>query len=181
MLFRSDRKSTRLNSSHLVISYAVFCLKKKKSDPAASSRALGPGQGAQKGRNRKVLPGPRSRRSTDRQCPAVGDFLTTCRLKGQSLPWLAAESACLGAKRGLEPGPIAKIGWPTVRSTRNASAGSQWSTANPGASRILLAVCGDALGCIGPNPRAVNLVKKRPLRASRKGVYCDRSLFLKEN
>src|SRR2546426_5022500 len=27
---RSDRKSTRLNSSHLVISYAVFCLKKKK-------------------------------------------------------------------------------------------------------------------------------------------------------
>src|SRR6266446_3325052 len=26
----SDRKSTRLNSSHLVISYAVFCLKKKK-------------------------------------------------------------------------------------------------------------------------------------------------------
>src|SRR5256885_7588902 len=27
---RSDRKSTRLNSSHLVISYAVFCLKKKR-------------------------------------------------------------------------------------------------------------------------------------------------------
>src|SRR5256885_3022087 len=28
---RKDRKSTRLNSSHLVISYAVFCLKKKSS------------------------------------------------------------------------------------------------------------------------------------------------------
>src|SRR5256885_13049586 len=28
-----DRKSTRLNSSHLVISYAVFCLKKKKKLP----------------------------------------------------------------------------------------------------------------------------------------------------
>src|SRR2546426_7119648 len=28
-----DRKSTRLNSSHLVISYAVFCLKKKKERP----------------------------------------------------------------------------------------------------------------------------------------------------
>src|SRR5256885_10915304 len=28
-LFITDRKSTRLNSSHLVISYAVFCLKKK--------------------------------------------------------------------------------------------------------------------------------------------------------
>src|SRR5438045_9107507 len=29
-LFQLDRKSTRLNSSHLGISYAVFCLKKKK-------------------------------------------------------------------------------------------------------------------------------------------------------
>src|SRR5438034_8058368 len=28
--WRADRKSTRLNSSHTVISYAVFCLKKKK-------------------------------------------------------------------------------------------------------------------------------------------------------
>src|SRR5256885_8491314 len=35
---RADRKSTRLNSSHLVISYAVFCLKKKKtpSSPATT-------------------------------------------------------------------------------------------------------------------------------------------------
>src|SRR5256885_5213404 len=30
---RPDRKSTRLNSSHLVISYAVFCLKKKQQIP----------------------------------------------------------------------------------------------------------------------------------------------------
>src|SRR6266496_1992508 len=29
---RSDRKSTRLNSSHVEISYAVFCLKKKKNN-----------------------------------------------------------------------------------------------------------------------------------------------------
>src|SRR5260221_5353885 len=29
---RTDRKSTRLNSSHTVISYAVFCLKKKKKN-----------------------------------------------------------------------------------------------------------------------------------------------------
>src|SRR5258708_26305096 len=28
---RADRKSTRLNSSHQIISYAVFCLKKKKN------------------------------------------------------------------------------------------------------------------------------------------------------
>src|ERR1022692_1013099 len=39
MLFRSDRKSTRLNSSHLVISYAVFCLKKKKNDAHTPERA----------------------------------------------------------------------------------------------------------------------------------------------
>src|SRR5256885_13060512 len=32
-----DRKSTRLNSSHLVISYAVFCLKKKKYHKTTTS------------------------------------------------------------------------------------------------------------------------------------------------
>src|SRR5256885_11359041 len=37
---RRDRKSTRLNSSHLVISYAVFCLKKKKT--AVSTLGHGP-------------------------------------------------------------------------------------------------------------------------------------------
>src|SRR5258708_14404586 len=31
-LILKDRKSTRLNSSHQIISYAVFCLKKKKTD-----------------------------------------------------------------------------------------------------------------------------------------------------
>src|SRR5256885_701110 len=34
-----DRKSTRLNSSHLVISYAVFCLKKKKTSLVLRARA----------------------------------------------------------------------------------------------------------------------------------------------
>src|SRR2546426_5957954 len=33
----SDRKSTRLNSSHLVISYAVFCLKKKKNTKSSQA------------------------------------------------------------------------------------------------------------------------------------------------
>src|SRR2546430_7094438 len=37
-----DRKSTRLNSSHSQISYAVFCLKKKNADPGA---ARPPGEG----------------------------------------------------------------------------------------------------------------------------------------
>src|SRR5256885_10460061 len=35
-----DRKSTRLNSSHLVISYAVFCLKKKNNYPQQASRKI---------------------------------------------------------------------------------------------------------------------------------------------
>src|SRR5260221_7911878 len=38
--WEQDRKSTRLNSSHTVISYAVFCLKKKK---AGHSRGIRPG------------------------------------------------------------------------------------------------------------------------------------------
>src|SRR5258708_26574700 len=38
----TDRKSTRLNSSHQIISYAVFCLKKKKycTEPYASESSL---------------------------------------------------------------------------------------------------------------------------------------------
>src|SRR5256885_6478088 len=34
---RGDRKSTRLNSSHLVISYAVFCLKKNSTNSSCTS------------------------------------------------------------------------------------------------------------------------------------------------
>src|SRR5256885_7340171 len=37
----ADRKSTRLNSSHLVISYAVFCLKKKKEMQRPNRRSVG--------------------------------------------------------------------------------------------------------------------------------------------
>src|SRR5256885_12216974 len=37
-----DRKSTRLNSSHLVISYAVFCLKKKRQSQGALLTVLHP-------------------------------------------------------------------------------------------------------------------------------------------
>src|SRR2546426_3599432 len=42
---RRDRKSTRLNSSHLVISYAVFCLKKKKTKACQPSLTREPGSG----------------------------------------------------------------------------------------------------------------------------------------
>src|SRR5438034_2186986 len=40
-----DRKSTRLNSSHTVISYAVFCLKKKNKPSSPSSRTRDRGRG----------------------------------------------------------------------------------------------------------------------------------------
>src|SRR2546426_9150346 len=39
-----DRKSTRLNSSHLVISYAVFCLKKKKPGRSRKQTRTSPRQ-----------------------------------------------------------------------------------------------------------------------------------------
>src|SRR2546430_10196114 len=39
-----DRKSTRLNSSHSQISYAVFCLKKKKESLLAATAAVGAAQ-----------------------------------------------------------------------------------------------------------------------------------------
>src|SRR2546427_2021077 len=39
-VFHIDRKSTRLNSSHSQISYAVFCLKKKKKPNCARSGSL---------------------------------------------------------------------------------------------------------------------------------------------
>src|ERR1022692_3329312 len=49
---RRDRKSTRLNSSHLVISYAVFCLKKKRNLRAgAEDTGIGPSPG--RGRDRQ--------------------------------------------------------------------------------------------------------------------------------
>src|SRR3989454_1529513 len=39
--WRRDRKSTRLNSSHLVISYAVFCLKKKNNGNTVCNDDIG--------------------------------------------------------------------------------------------------------------------------------------------
>src|SRR5437868_10673992 len=40
VLNRPDRKSTRLNSSHVSISYAVFCLKKKNNNKRTSNQIL---------------------------------------------------------------------------------------------------------------------------------------------
>src|SRR3954449_1000022 len=93
MLFRSDRKSTRLNSSHTLISYAVFCLKKKKPHPrpTTASREHGPrrlfGEARRRGRQPARRGGPRasrprarcSRRSAffflkDRAPPGISPF-----------------------------------------------------------------------------------------------------------
>src|SRR2546429_2292176 len=41
---KRDRKSTRLNSSHGYISYAGFCLKKKKNDRTSPMTLCGPGE-----------------------------------------------------------------------------------------------------------------------------------------
>src|SRR2546426_6467927 len=49
---KKDRKSTRLNSSHLVISYAVFCLKKKKKSFLMNSQ---PGSRWTTSRHHRVL------------------------------------------------------------------------------------------------------------------------------
>src|SRR3954462_8859147 len=59
MLFRSDRKSTRLNSSHTIISYAVFCLKKKKKQQLD----------ARLEREEEVLRGTRGRAAPARRPP----------------------------------------------------------------------------------------------------------------
>src|SRR5260221_10417900 len=65
-----DRKSTRLNSSHTVISYAVFCLKKKKNTSKLQSHSdLGCGPVFQNRRARYSAPRGRSR---GRACSSRG-------------------------------------------------------------------------------------------------------------
>src|SRR3989454_1730225 len=68
-----DRKSTRLNSSHLVISYAVFCLKKKKLKCGTHTRQCNPLQRAlQKRRECPTPPQPSiPSRTPPRSCRQV--------------------------------------------------------------------------------------------------------------
>src|SRR2546427_7118864 len=69
----TDRKSTRLNSSHSQISYAVFCLKKKERRDATAPVYCDGG----KGNNRKRSPAPRAGRAgrrthtAHRPCPLL--------------------------------------------------------------------------------------------------------------
>src|SRR3954464_14062500 len=60
----ADRKSTRLNSSHTIISYAVFCLKKKTDERNEDDAVCGP----------PLAPTPPPRHS--RECPSVARELS---------------------------------------------------------------------------------------------------------
>src|SRR5690606_41508555 len=72
-----DRKSTRLNSSHVKISYAVFCLKKKKSgdtqDPGARDDVDGPIRGQVMGDGLVGLRGNQQQVERADQQPEFGD------------------------------------------------------------------------------------------------------------
>src|SRR5256885_1017126 len=84
MVSRLDRKSTRLNSSHLVISYAVFCLKKKTN--TQRGRPLDAGRG-------RALPAPFPRlgpaappeRRAHRHLLERGPAVVLHRLRGERL------------------------------------------------------------------------------------------------
>src|SRR5256885_4613082 len=78
-----DRKSTRLNSSHLVISYAVFCLKKKtKTDDSVSIEL-----------SNQVLPAQSVYLSPHHVDPALVCQVTIRRLHTRASPHLTASSA----------------------------------------------------------------------------------------
>src|SRR2546430_4240299 len=68
--FRSDRKSTRLNSSHSQISYAVFCLKKKKTPQILFLADLTVGYGGFLDNNRALIPSSFVTSSTAHSPPA---------------------------------------------------------------------------------------------------------------
>src|SRR2546430_11714536 len=58
-LFERDRKSTRLNSSHSQISYAVFCLKKKNHNTNMVESGRLPRRQARSGHGDHIVPGRR--------------------------------------------------------------------------------------------------------------------------
>src|SRR5256885_3143167 len=85
-----DRKSTRLNSSHLVISYAVFCLKKKIAIRAALARTT-PGAGPSSGVR---VGGPARVRVAGSPRPELLDVsYDPCRRRRRGDPWTVAALA----------------------------------------------------------------------------------------
>src|SRR5690349_12538927 len=81
---QQDRKSTRLNSSHVEISYAVFCLKKKKKEKLSTSRSCRFLLSSSRCGGLRDLPSFPTRRSSDLWTgeksfndPAIADALET--------------------------------------------------------------------------------------------------------
>src|SRR3954466_16076513 len=89
MLFRSDRKSTRLNSSHTIISYAVFCLKKKNTPSHPLSRTCYP------------PPPPRQHHTAARGARRAPRAAPTA---SPAPPWALARGWCFFLNRPAPPG-----------------------------------------------------------------------------
>src|SRR3989440_5601204 len=143
----TDRKSTRLNSSHDQISYAVFCLKKKK-------------------RREPLLLRPRSRRGRDRRTSTdrAGEGAAPPRLPGPRRTRDPRGSEGPGAPRGLREVPR----------HRGAAEGLLQRRAGPPRPIRLDAEQGDPEDPVGhargadPSRHAGRLRVARPLRAARR-------------
>src|SRR5256885_2042589 len=109
-----DRKSTRLNSSHLVISYAVFCLKKKKQRAGRATARPAPRRTARRPRPRPV--GPTSAAMTAARCPnpLQADFsapphdanATTRRTREGTRGWSLSTALKCQSRRSCQSGAV---------------------------------------------------------------------------
>src|SRR5215216_2318547 len=104
---RRDRKSTRLNSSHQIISYAVFCLKKKKSGlhPAIHPPAGDSRHGALTPRTADLIAGLRRRPPPSRRCSVRFFFNDTATTEIYTLSLHDALPICRPARPGQGLGP----------------------------------------------------------------------------
>src|SRR5690554_5847881 len=95
----ADRKSTRLNSSHVRISYAVFCLKKKSENNIAAV-------GADASSKRRSISGGRPRHIDRNQTRDVVDDITNIDVRPQGV------AICLGREilRATREGDKAAVG-----------------------------------------------------------------------
>src|SRR5256885_2646550 len=139
-----DRKSTRLNSSHLVISYAVFCLKKKNSQcqPDERQRQLGrmaqqmPHAGCTQGRHHECSRPSRSsstrsaRRDTATSCVTITTVVPRARVSDNSTastsPAVCSSRLPVGSSASSSPGRCTSA---RAIATRCCSPPESWSTA----------------------------------------------------
>src|SRR5215208_7568735 len=116
-----DRKSTRLNSSHVAISYAVFCLKKKSGRRRTVRRRPGPRRDTDGGADRRDDPvladghGDRRRRARRRAprrpaADAVGEARRHARPRRRARGSARARSRAGGARDMADPARAARRG-----------------------------------------------------------------------